>query len=219
MNIPESIRVELEEKLGYQPGTLAPNSEFLKTFMFTIKAEGSQIDTSTPYGELQYNFCKYHYLVVEGAERPKGDTVAILKNEEAEAEVKNKANQRRLDALQVYRNMSTEDMIKCLRVLGIKSSSMSINLVQTKLQDYIEASQSNVETFFEKWVNNKDKEYEWLIEQAVQANVLTKKKTTYTYGTDVIGTTKEDAIAYLKDKNNLDLLTAIRDGINIKSNL
>jgi len=187
--------------------------------MFAIKAEGTQIDTSTGYGKLNYYFCKYHFQIAEDVNKIKPETIAVIKNEESEAELANVKNQRKLDALTYYRNMTPEDMMKALQILGYSSRGMSINLAQSKLFDFINKSDNNVELFYSMWVENNNKETQYILSQAVQFGVVTKNKTTYKYGTDVIGTSEEDAIDYLKDKANKDLLIAIQKGIEVKTSI
>lgn len=130
----------------------------------------------------------------------------VLKNEDAEAKVKNLKNQKRLEALDAYKKMTNDDMRRALRILGRKSDNMSPDLVQSTLFTIVD---ENPETFIEKWVSNEDKDYEFILESAVSAGVIVKNRSNYKYGTDSIGTSKQDAIEYLKDKGNADLLNVI----------
>jgi hypothetical protein len=41
--------------------------------------------------------------------------------------------------------------------------------------------------FLQKWINNKDREIEVVIEQAISKNVIRRNKNIYKYGSDVIG--------------------------------
>jgi hypothetical protein len=216
MGIPDKLLRELEQKLGYKEGTLAPDSPFLETYTLRIPSEGKMIDTSSPTGELQYQFALHHYKVASNPQSitPRHDFV--LKNEDAEATVENLKLQKKIDALKIYDKMSNDDMKKCLRLYGQKSDTMSNELVRKRLADAIEA---NPEDFFFKWVNNTDKETEFLLESAVAAGVITKTRTSYKYGTDLIGGIKEDAIAYLKDKANSDLRNTITNEVSVKQSI
>jgi hypothetical protein len=63
--------------------------------------------------------------------------------------------------------------------------------------------------FFEKWVDNKSKETEFILEEAIAKGVIRKDKTHYFYGTDMFADSLTDAIAYLDDKKNQDLKLSI----------
>ena len=61
----------------------------------------------------------------------------------------------------------------------------------------------------QKWINNKSKETEFLLEEAIAKGVIRKDKTHYFYGSDMFADTLEDAIAYLDNKKNQDLKLSI----------
>ena len=104
-------------------------------------------------------------------------------------------------------------MRKCLRLYGYKSDTMSEDLVESKLFALIE---HDPQSFFEKWVNNKNKNTEFLIAQAVSKNVLRKSKNVYYYGTDLIGKSVLDAVSYLDDPKNQDLKMTIMKETEVK---
>ena len=66
------------------------------------------------------------------------------------------------------------------------------------------------------WVNNKSKETQFILEQAVAKGVIRKEKTQYYYGTDMIADSLNEAIAYLDSKKNQDLRLAIINETNNK---
>ena len=68
--------------------------------------------------------------------------------------------------------MSIEDMRKCLRLYGIKSDNLTNELIEAKLTEQIEASPSK---FLERWVNNKNREINFVIEEAISKNIIRKK--------------------------------------------
>jgi hypothetical protein len=208
--IPAKRLRELEKQLGYQEGTLDPappeKLTFLTTYHVKMNSGKTKIDTSTPEGELQYEFLIHHPLVAKDIQSitPKHDYV--LKNEDAEAKVKNLKNQKKIAAIDAYKKMTTEDMKKALRILGRKSDTMSNDLAQSTLYTIIDESP---EDFISKWMENDVKEFEFALESAVSAGVIIKNRSHYKYGTDSIGGSKDEAIAYLRDKANADLFTVI----------
>jgi hypothetical protein len=60
-----------------------------------------------------------------------------------------------------------------------------------------------------KWVNNPNKEINFVIEEAIAKNIIRKNRAQYYFGTDLIGNGLEDVIAYLKDKKNQEIKLAI----------
>ena len=137
----------------------------------------------------------------------------VLINKDFEAEQANRINKIKREAYRALDKMSVEDMRKCLRLYGMKSDTMSNELVEAKLTEQIEKSP---DTFMLKWVNNTNKEMNFIVEEAVAKNVIRKSRSQYYFGTDLIGNGIDDAIAYLKDKKNQDILLTIKQEIESK---
>ena len=104
-------------------------------------------------------------------------------------------------------------MRKCLRIFGVKSDNLSNELVESTLFNLVDKQPAK---FFQVWVNNKDKETEFLIEEAIAKGVLRKDRTQYYYGSEMIADSKEDAIAYLNAKKNQDLKLSIINQVENK---
>ena len=79
---------------------------------------------------------------------------------------------------------------------------MSNDLVGTKLYEFVERAPQK---FLDTWVNNKTRDTQFLVEEALAKNIVRKNKQAYYYGTDIIGNNMDDAIAYLNDKKNQDI--------------
>ena len=209
---PEDAR-RLEKALGKQEGELGPNSDFWVTFAVRLGAKDLILNTERPLDELQYLFLKGHKRVAVGLSNVDPTKDYVLISKEAEAEKANKANKVKREAYRELDKMSIEDMRKCLRLYGMKSDTMSNELVEAKLTEQIEKSP---EAFMLKWVNNPDKDMNYLIEEAISKNIIRKNRSQYYFGTDLIGTGLDDAIAYLKDKKNQEIRLAIMQEIKTK---
>ena len=109
--------------------------------------------------------------------------------------------------------MSLEDMRKCLRLLGIKADTMSNELVEARVGENVEADPAR---FIRIWVDNPNKEINFVIEEALSKNIIRKNRASYYFGTDLIGNGLEDVIAYLKDKKNQDIYLSIMSEIKSK---
>jgi len=74
-------------------------------------------------------------------------------------------------------------MRKCLRLFGVTADTMSNELVESTLFSLVDKQPKN---FFDKWVNNKTKETEFLIESAIAKGVIRKDRTQYYYGSEML---------------------------------
>lgn len=203
----------LEKELGYEEGKLNPSSEFWTTFAVQLGKRDLILDTNKPYDELKYLFLKNHKRVADGMNAMNPSKDYLLINKDSEAEETNKRNKVKRDAYRELDKMSIEDMRKCLRLYGMKSDSMSNELVEAKLSEQIESAPDK---FIIKWVNNPNKEMNWMIEEALSKNILRRNRAQYYFGTDLIGNGIEDVIAYLKDKKNQDILISIKNELKSK---
>ena len=66
------------------------------------------------------------------------------------------------------------------------------------------------------WVNNKNKDTQYILETSISKNIIRKSKNVYYYGTDIIGRSNDEAIAFLNDKANQDIKISILDQINVR---
>lgn len=205
--------VRLEKELGYVEGHLSPKSSFWKTFSVILGAKEKILHTEYPMDELQYLFLKNHKRVANGLKYQGPGKDYLLINKNTEAEEANKHNQVKIDAIVEFKKLSMEQIRKCLRLFGYRPDSMSDDMARAKLFEEIE---NNPSSFFTKWVNNKARETEYILNSAVAKNIIRKSRTSYYYGTDMIGNSKDDAISYLDDKKNQDLKMTILQEIEVK---
>lgn len=209
----DSERTVLEKKLGYKEGTLASWSLFWDTYSVKLGEKPKVFNLDNPFHELQYLYCKNHKRVAFGIGDKKPGTDYILINKDNEAKDANVQNKIKIDAIVEYRKMTLEDMRKCLRIFGIKSENISSELVESTMFDLIE---KDPRRFFTKWVENKEKNTEYIIEAALAKNIMRKNKNIYYYGTEVIGNSLQDAISNLDSVKSQDIKLSIMDEIEYK---
>ena len=203
----------LEKEMGYEEGHLAPTSTFWKTYSIRIGAKDVYLHTEKPEDELAYLFLKNHKRVALGLSNIKPQNDYVLVNSEAEAEAKNKINRVKREAITEFNKMSLEEMRKCLRIYGNRADNISNELVENKLFELIEKDPNK---FFLIWVNNKNKETQYILDTAIGKNIIRKSKNIYYYGTDVIGRSNDDAISFLNNKANQEIKLAILNEIDAK---
>lgn len=203
----------LEKEIGYPSGHLSPTSSFWDTFAVKVGRNDVILDTDRPEDELKYLFLKKHKRVADGLNNVTPSTDYVIINKDSEAKEANKINKIKREAYRELDKMSIEDMRKCLRLYGIKSDTMSNELIEAKLSEQIESAPDR---FLQKWVNNPNREISFVIEEAIAKNIIRKNRTQYFFGTDLIGNGIDDVIVYLQDKKNQDIKLAIMNEIKSK---
>jgi len=204
---------ELEKRLGYPEGHLNPNSPFWDTFGIKVGKRDLILNTDKAEDELKYLFLRSHKRVAQGLAKVNASTDYVLINVESEAVEQNRVNKVKREAFRELDKMSIEDMRKCLRLYGLKSNTMSNELIEAKMTEMIEKDPNK---FMLRWVNNKHREINFVIEEAISKNIIRKNRTQYYFGTDLIGNGLDDVVAYLNDKQNQDIKMAIMQEIQSK---
>lgn len=195
-----------EKALGYDEGHLAKTSDFWQTFCVKVGTRTLLLDDSIPRQAMIIKFLSGHKRVATSLDKLDAGKDYLLINREAEAVEQNKQNKMRRDAIKEFDKLSLDQMRQCLRLFGMSADRMSNELVESTLFGLVDKQPKK---FFDKWVNNKSKDTEYMIEQAIAKGVIRKDKTNYFYGTDLFATTLDEAIAYLDNKKNQDLKLAI----------
>ena len=202
-----------EKALGYADGTLARTSDFWTTFCVKVGTRSVILDDSYPRQAMIIKFLSGHKRVATSLDKLDAGKDYLLINREAEAIENNKLNKLRRDAIKEFDKLSLDQMRKCLRILGIGGSNMSNEVVESTLFSRVD---KNPKEFFEKWVDNKSKETEFLLEEAIAKGVIRKERTQYYYGTEMFADSLADAIAYLDAKKNQDLKLSIINQVENK---
>lgn len=203
-----------QERLGQLTGKdLGPSSSFWDTFMINMGDKDWYLDIEEPLDEIRYLFLKNHRRVASSIfeRKPSADYVLVNKEEEAkQANVFNKAKRR---ASREFDRMSAEDIRRCLRLYGHNATNMGNEQAENLLFELVEG---NPQKYLDRWVDNKQREDEFLLETAISRNVIRKNKNTYLYGADIIGHSQADAIFYLSNPKNQDIKLSILSEVGIK---
>lgn len=202
------------EKLGKSLGfDLSPMSNFWSTFTIRIGNNDIILDTSDPYDELRYIFLKSHKRVAIGLNDNKPTADYVLIDENREASESNVRNKLRRKAMKEFDKFSPVTIRKILRIYGHKADNVSDDVAENRLNDLVDR---NPQKLFDKWIDNKKREIEFLIQEAIAKNIIRRNKNVYKYGTDIIGHSLDDAVAYLENPANQDLKITIINEANIK---
>lgn len=202
-----------EKVLGYPEGHLSKSSDFWKTFCVKLGSQTMLLDDSIPRQHMIIKFLTNHKRVSTSIDKLNASKDYLLINKEAEAIEKNKINKVRRDAIKEFDKLSLDQMRKCLRLFGVNANNMSNELVESTLFNIVD---KQADKFFSKWVNNKTKDTEFILEEAIAKGVIRKDKTQYFYGSNMFATSLEEAISYLDSKKNQDLKLSIINETNNK---
>ena len=195
-----------EKALVYEKGTLSRSSDFWINYVIKIGARTLILDDSIPRQALAIKFLSGHKRVATSLDKLTEGKDYLLINRQAEAIEANKINKQRRDAIIEFGKLTLDQMRKCLRLFGINGERMSNELVESTLFNMVDKQPKK---FFDLWVNNKSKDTQFILEEAIAKGVIRKQKTQYYYGTEMFADSLNEAIAYLDNKKNQDLKLAI----------
>lgn len=202
-----------EKALGYEEGHLARTSDFWTNFCVKVGSRTVLLDDSIPRQAMMIKFLSGHKRVATSLDKMDAGKDYLLINREAEAIETNKINKLRRDAIKEFDKLSLDQMRKCLRIFGVRAEGMSNELVESTLFSMVD---KNPKQFFTKWVDNKSKETEFILETAIAKGIIRKDRTQYYYGTELFADSLADAISYLDAKKNQDLKLSIINQIENK---
>lgn len=202
-----------EKALGYPEGHLAKSSSFWNTFCVKIGSRPLLLDDQYPRQEMIIKFLTGHKRVATSLDKMTAGKDYLLINRQAEAIEQNKINKLRRDAIKAFDKLSLDEMRKCLRIMGVKSDNLSNELVESTLFNLVD---KNPKSFFDKWIDNKSKETEFLLESAIAKGIIRKDRTQYYYGSEMFADSLDEAIAYLDNKKNQDLKLSIINQVENK---
>lgn len=195
-----------EKALGMEKGSLSRSSDFWVTYGIRIGTRTLILDDKNPSQALAIKFLSGHKRVATSLDKLSAGKDYLLINRQAEAIEANKINKRRRDAIIEFGKLTLDQMRKCLRLFGTNGDRMSNELVESTLFNIVD---KQPQKFFDLWVDNKSKDTQFILEEAIAKGVIRKNKTQYYYGTEMIADSLNDAIAYLDSKKNQDLKLAI----------
>jgi hypothetical protein len=201
----------LGELLHYD---LSPSSDFWHTFYIRMTEEDNILDTEDPMDELRYLFLKGgHKRIATSLDDRKPTANYVLINQHEEAKKANTYNRTKRKALAKLDKMTISEMRKALRVYGHRTDNISDEQVENRMTDLVE---SNPQRFFTKWVDNKNRQTEWLVKEAVAKNVIRKNKNIHKYGSEVLGGSLEETVYFLDNAENQDLKKTIINETEVK---
>ena len=205
---------EDEKRLSAALGLdLHKGADYWKTFFIRTSVSDIILDTENPMDELKYLFLKSHKRVKSSLMENKAGANFVLINRDEEAKKENVYAKVEREAISAFDKLTPTEMRKCLRIFGSNADTMSNEVAENRLYQIVKA---NSQSFLDRWVKNKDREEQVLIETAISKNIIRRDKHMYRYGSDTIGNSLEETIGFLKDPKNQDIKIGILGAIGAK---
>lgn len=203
-----------EERLTKELGLdLSRNSSFWPNFYIRTFSGDIILDLEDPMDELKYLYLKNHKRVKTSEFEHKASADFLLINKEEEARRSNIINKQRRKAIKEFDSLTAEDIRKVLRLFGFNGDNMEPEVAENKLFEIVE---NNPDAFLNKWVNNTHRDVEVTIERAVSMNIIRRSKNVYRYGSEVIGRSMIEAIDFMENPRNQDILLSVMKSIQSK---
>lgn len=206
-----------EERLGKILGVdLRRNSDYWKNFFIRTYAVDIYLNLDDPNDELKYLFLKNHKRVKTSIFERKASANFLLINKEEEAKKSNMINKVRRQAMKEFDRLTAEEIRKCLRLFGHNGDNMEPEVAENRLFEIVEG---NPQSFIDRWVNNVRRDTEVIVERAISMNILRRNKSIYRFGSEIIGRTMSEAIEFLENPKNQDILISVMQNVESKSYL
>lgn len=206
------LSVENAKRLGEALNLdLSPLSNYWSTYFIKVGNKEIYIDPANPKGELDYLFLKNHKRVAQSIDKILPSHDFVLVNEDEEAQVTNKYNKIKRQAFKEFDKLSANDRRKALRLYGFNTLSSSDEVIENKLNELVE---KDPQKFIELWVENKNRDTEFIIKEAIVYKIINRNKNIYKYGEDIIGHSLEDTVAFLDNPVNQDIKITILKQLN-----
>ena len=152
---------------------------------------------------IEFLHIKDHPIYVKGAE-----PIMNIVDTTAEAETKIDKRETSLEAMLIAKDMRGEKLADFARVLGINTMGVLESVIKSQVYDNAE----NTPREFLDSFNDPDRTFKQILFKGKTTRVFTHKNNVWKYRDVVMGTQIEEAIAWLKD--NEDLLPSIRKELN-----
>lgn len=205
---------KLEKELRLEKGTLAGSSRYWDNFVIVIPEEGLTLDTSIPDHELKYKVLSADPAVAKSLQEVKVKARAeyVMTSETAEAKEANTKRKIIANAYALYAKMTQDEVVNALYLLGKDSSTTDSEVARNVLGDIVEKTPAK---FLETVGDSLFEEKVWFLKM-IKAGILRKAgtglgtKMPIYYHDMMLGSNLEEAIAFVKDKENQNIYIELK---------
>lgn len=212
----EDDEKRLEKSLNKLPGTLSRhNKDFWGKFFIKIPRSGMILYLDNAEHELMWLVCKAHQFIANSEEDKMYTPFAryVMTSEE---EIEKKVNDKfelKSKAFAKYSTMSMQEQIDFLRVFGKNpGAEPRESFIRSQISKVIEDEPKK----FLEIMEDKSYKTKVFIKECVAKNIVLEKGTKFVLqGGDVIGYTLDQAIEYLKNPENQEVLIMLKGQLEV----
>lgn len=210
----KGTRTQLEEAMGLEAGTLKKGStlkpnEFWVNYNIRVGADDVHFDTSIPERRLAVEFLKAQPQVAYGVANIKAKSEYVLFTKEEEAANSNKEKKVKRTAFSLFEKLTLDDMAEILEIIGVRASSLSRDVIEDRLSDYME----EYPTKFIAIVEDPNRKHKTFVRKALDKGVLTMQDGAVMFNEIVVGYDADSAAARLFSEDNAKTLEAIKENM------
>lgn len=212
----EEDEKRLEKSLNKAPGTLSRhNKDFWGKFFIKIPRSGMVLYLDNAEHELMWLVCKAHQFIANSEEDKLYTPFAryVMTSEE---EIEKKVNDKfelKSKAFAKYSTMSLQEQIDFLRVYGKNpGAEPRESFIRSQISKVIEDEPKK----FLEIMEDKGYKTKVFLKECVAKNIVLEKGTKFVLqGGDVIGYTLDQAIEYLKNPENQEVLIMLKGQLEV----
>jgi len=205
------------KRLGEELGNdLGPSSEYWRDFFIRTSGKDLYLDLEDAADELKYLFLKNHKRVKNSLAERKATANFVLINKGEEDKRTSVFGRLKRRAIREFDDMNSEDIRKCLRIFGHNADRLSVEGAENRLFDIVEG---DPKAFLKRWVDNDTRNTEALLERAISKNIIRKSSNLYKYGSELIGRSVFEAVAFIDEPKNQDIKISIMKQIEGKESI
>lgn len=212
----EEDEKRLEKSLNKTPGTLSRhNKDFWGKFFIKIPRSGMVLYLDNAEHELMWLVCKAHQFIANSEEDKLYTPFAryVMTSEE---EIEKKVNDKfelKSKAFAKYSTMSLQEQIDFLRVYGKNpGAEPRESFIRSQISKVIEDEPKK----FLEIMEDKGYKTKVFLKECVAKNIVLEKGTKFVLqGGDVIGYTLDQAIEYLKNPENQEVLIMLKGQLEV----
>jgi hypothetical protein len=205
---------DLEKEVGLEEGALSKNGSYWNNFSIIIPSDGVVIDTSDPLGKIKEKALLADPTVANSLEESRTNARAeyVITSEGQEAKSKNTKRDIIAGAYATFAKMSNTEITDSLYMFGKDPDVTDAEVSKNILGEILEKDPKG---FLDVVGDKLFKDKVWLI-RMIRSGVIRKNgvgsgfEMPLYFGDVVLGNGLEDAISYIKDKENQNIYVGLK---------
>ena len=207
----KGTREKMEKLLGLDKDTLRVGStlkpsEFWINFAIQVGEADLILNTSIPDHQLKVLFLEAQPQIANGISNRKAKSEYLLYTPEEEAKSSNSKKKVKRVAYSLFEKLTQEDKTQILEMAGTPTKSLTADVIDDKLSDYMEEYPSK----FTAMVEDPARKNKAFVRHALERGVVTMEDGAFMYGETVLGFDIDSTTAKLFSVENAKTREAIK---------